>query len=159
MSIRNYNAWIKAARKASAKTGGLSLPAARKSYQKMAARVGRPLKGTDVKKHPRIFKESIPAKSGGKARGFFSGKVKGGAPARGAEAAKGKDVGPISTGEKRDKGRGKGIVGREQGKAQPARKARELVIDSFDDYADAWDFFELDDIEYVSTADYGKSEK
>lgn len=151
MSIRNYNAWIKAARKASAKTGGLSLPAARKSYQKMAARVGRPLKGTDVKKHPRIFKESIPAKSGGKARGFFSGKVKGGvgAPASRPEVAKSKDVGRIPSSAKRG-----GAPS-----AQPARKARELVIDSFDDYADAWDFFELDDVEYVSTADYGKSEK
>ena len=64
-TIRNYNAWIKAARKAAAKTGGLSLPAARKSYRKMAARVDRPLRGTDVKKHPRIFRESIPLRSGG----------------------------------------------------------------------------------------------
>lgn len=62
MSIRNYNAWLKAARKAARKTGGLSLPAARKAYKKMAARVGRPLKGTDVQKHPRIFKDSLPKK-------------------------------------------------------------------------------------------------
>lgn len=65
MSIRNYNAWLRAARKAASKTGGLSLPAARKAYRKMAAHIGRPLKGTDVKKHPIIFKRSIPAKAGG----------------------------------------------------------------------------------------------
>ena len=65
MSIKNYHAWIRAARKAAAKTGGLSLPAARKSYKKMAAAVGRPLKGVDVKKHPIIFKRSIPKASGG----------------------------------------------------------------------------------------------
>lgn len=58
MSIRNYNAFIKAARK----KGGLSLPSARKVYHKVKARLGEPPKGTDVKKHPRIFKESLTAK-------------------------------------------------------------------------------------------------
>jgi len=65
LSVRNYHAWIRAARKASKKTGGLSLPAARKAYKKMADRVGRPLKGTDVQRHPRIFRESIPGSAGG----------------------------------------------------------------------------------------------
>lgn len=31
----------------------------------MSDRVGRTLKGIDVKAHPRIFKQSIPVKSGG----------------------------------------------------------------------------------------------
>lgn len=65
MSLRNYNAWIRAARKASEKTGGLSLPAARKAYRKMSAKLDRPLKGVDVKNHPIIFKRSIPVRSGG----------------------------------------------------------------------------------------------
>lgn len=55
MSIRNYNAFLKAARR----TGGLSLPAARKSYRKMAARLDRAPKGIDVKRHPRIFRDSL----------------------------------------------------------------------------------------------------
>lgn len=65
MARRNYNAWIKAARAASAKTGGLSLPAARKAYKIASERLGRPLRGVDVRIHPRIFKEAIPVKSGG----------------------------------------------------------------------------------------------
>ena len=58
---RHYQAWLKAARKASQKTGGLSLPAkdARKAYRKMAERLDRPPMGVDVKRHPRIFKESL----------------------------------------------------------------------------------------------------
>lgn len=63
MSTRNYQAWLKAARRAAKRTGGLSLPAARKAYRKMAAHVGRPLKGTDVKSHPIIFRKSLPAKN------------------------------------------------------------------------------------------------
>lgn len=116
MSIRNYNAWVKAARRAAKRTAGLSLPYKRKAlaraqarvtkaqarvgkaeskltkanlslakvkmaaarrdmraveragavtmkqaraaYQKMKARLGRAPKGTDVKKHPGIFRDT-----------------------------------------------------------------------------------------------------
>lgn len=55
MSTRNYHAFIRAARK----TGGLSLPSARKVYHKVKERLGEQPKGKDVKLHPRIFRESL----------------------------------------------------------------------------------------------------
>ena len=119
MSIRNYNAFLKAARKAASKTGGLSLPAARKAYKKMSARVGRPLKGIDVKKHPRIFKESIPVKSGGRNAKRFTGLSKirkqTGAASRGSN--KGGSEGRGSGGSVKRK-----TVGGVQGKPQPATR-------------------------------------
>ena len=117
MATKNYNAWIKAARRAAKRTAGLAAPSkrkaleraqarvakaqaavgkanvrlgkaklaearaamraagrelkaieksgnltmidARKAYRKMSDRLGRPLKGVDVAKHPRIFRESM----------------------------------------------------------------------------------------------------
>ena len=53
-SIRNYNAFIRAARKKADLTQGQ----AKTVYRQMSAKLGRPLSGTDVKKHPRIFKGS-----------------------------------------------------------------------------------------------------
>src|SRR5579872_1250644 len=55
MSRRSYHAFIRAARK----TGGLSLPAARRVYKKVSDRLGEPAKAVDVKRHPRIFRESL----------------------------------------------------------------------------------------------------
>lgn len=66
MSVKNYHAFIRAARK----HGGLSLPAARKVAKKVAARLDRPVKGVDVQKHPRIFRESLSAASRRKAAGL-----------------------------------------------------------------------------------------
>lgn len=59
MSLRNKNAWIKAARKVAAKTGGLSRPSLLKAYTAAKVKLGREPKGTDVKKHPIIFKRII----------------------------------------------------------------------------------------------------
>jgi hypothetical protein len=130
-TIRNYNAWIKAARKAAAKTGGLSLPAARKAYKKMAARVGRPLKGTDVKLHPRIFRESIPKRSGGRA-----------APKRTAAVRVARAPGPAAP-------------------SKPAVAERAVVktrrIESIDQFlALAAELFDVGEVEYVSTQEYRK---
>ena len=53
-SIRNYNAFIRAARKKSDLTQGQ----ARNVYRQMSQHLGRKLNGVDVAKHPRIFKKS-----------------------------------------------------------------------------------------------------
>lgn len=53
-SIRNYNAFIRAARKKSDLTRGQ----ARNVYRQMSQHLGRKLQGVDVAKHPRIFKKS-----------------------------------------------------------------------------------------------------
>lgn len=55
MSIRNYNAFLREVRK----KHGLTQKQAQAAYRKTATRLGRPAKGTDVKRHPRIVKESI----------------------------------------------------------------------------------------------------
>jgi len=55
VSIKNYNAFLRAARR----TGGLSLPAARKVYRKVSKRLGRSAKGIDVRNHPRIFRDAL----------------------------------------------------------------------------------------------------
>ena len=54
LSIRSYNAFLKAAKA----RGGLSHKQAQAAYRVMRARIGRSLKGVDVKRHPRIFSES-----------------------------------------------------------------------------------------------------
>lgn len=53
-SIRNYNAFIRAARKKADLTPGQ----AKTVYRQMSQKLGRPLTGTDIKKHPRIFGKS-----------------------------------------------------------------------------------------------------
>lgn len=130
-TIRNYNAWIKAARKAADKTGGLSLPAARKAYKKMAARVGRPLKGTDVKKHPRIFKESLP-KSNQKRTG--------------KDAARNKSTSVSS----------RRTTKKTQAQRVQAAPARARKIKSLREFEDLGDDFGDSFIEYASTAEYKK---
>jgi len=55
VSLRSYHAFIKAARK----TGGLSLPAARRSYHAVSERLGEPAKAKDIKAHPVIFRDSL----------------------------------------------------------------------------------------------------
>ena len=97
----------------------------------MAAHVGRPLKGTDVKKHPVIFRRSIPRKSGGLA-----------APKRKpAEIRK-----PVP-------------AKRAAPKAAPvARKPARRVIRTIAEFERALDLMLQGDLEYVSTAEY-KSKK
>ena len=131
-TIRNYNAWIKAARKASEKTGGLPFsPAARKAcHCKMADRVGRPLKGVDVKKHPRIFKESIPLRSGGRKP----------APKRGAAPVR------------------RSVPAQRTAPAPAPRRAK--VIRSIEEWErlTELDFeYTQEDLEYASTAEYKSS--
>jgi len=100
----------------------------------MAAHVGRPLKGVDVKKHPIIFKRSIPVKSGG------------------LGAVKRKTTGVRGAGTTKAAGRKAGVVSSKPG-ATPQR-VRERVIRTLDDFVDWLDFG--DEIEYVSTAEYRK---
>jgi len=144
MSVKNYHAFIRAARK----HGGLSLPAARKVAKKVAARLDRPVKGVDVKKHPRIFRESIPKNARRKAAGLSVRSKRAGAtvrkqtrPAassRNAAASK-SAVGRIPAGKKQA-ARG-GSVSRQ---AQSARSSRVVVVPPAK-------------VEYVSTPEYSKS--
>jgi hypothetical protein len=55
-SVKNYNAWIKQARRAS----GVSLPEARQAYRLERDKRGGPLRGVDVKRS-RTFKDSVTA--------------------------------------------------------------------------------------------------
>lgn len=150
MSIRNYQAWLRAARKAAKKTGGLSLPAARKAYKKMAARVGRPLKGVDVSKHPRIFKDSLPAANRKPASAYRVGPVRkqaGAVASRGvkrssAGAAKGR-IQPTT----KPAARGGAVPGQ----AQQAR-AKGLVVTKPERLSQ-------DFVEYISTPEYSKKGK
>src|SRR6516165_10669134 len=52
-AIRSYNAFLKEARAAH----GLSLKEARAAYRNVSDRLGRPAKGVDVARHPRITKQ------------------------------------------------------------------------------------------------------
>lgn len=54
-TIRNYNAWIRNTR---AKYG-ISLKEARESYRIARKDLGRPLRGVDVKRHPRITGRAV----------------------------------------------------------------------------------------------------
>lgn len=146
MSTRNYQAWLRAARKAAKKTGGLSLPAARKAYKKMAARVGRPLKGVDVSKHPRIFRDSLPAKNRSATRSIASGgfRKQAGAATRASAVSQRQRGGqgarriPAAT---KPATRGGAV----SGKAQPAG-AKGLVVSSQSE--------RMKPTEYVSTPEY-----
>lgn|SRR5574337_51488 len=84
-TIRNYNAFLK-----SAKKEGLTHRKAQQTYRSMSGRIGRSLKGVDVLRHPRIFQQEgrkslkppmipgpmIPGEfsaGGGESGRFFSG--------------------------------------------------------------------------------------
>lgn len=138
MSTKNYQAFLKAARK---RDGGLSLPAARKVYKKVAARLGRSPKGVDVKKHPRIFRESLPAAARRRISGLS--KVRKSTKASSAANTGGKSrpgsvVGRIPAGKK-SATRG-GVVSRKAQQAGPSR----LVVKP------------PAPVEYVSTPEYKK---
>ena len=169
MSVRNYHAFIKAARK----TGGLSLPAARKTYQKMKARLDRAPKGTDVLKHPRIFKASIPATRGRKSSGAGlsavrkqAGKTPGGANKSGGKrtASGGRTSGRAAVGRIPNKPqpstRGVSKARRESPAQERAARPSRVVVNTLEDlYAfldDYEDFEPVDDDEYVSTVEYKK---
>jgi hypothetical protein len=167
VSIRNYNAWIKAARKAADKTGGLSLPAARKAYRKMAGRVGRPLKGVDVKKHPRIFKESIPVKSGGKRPIKRATPVREAMPkksgGRKLQSSSGKNRaigGAVGATSRRARMGGMGGGGGGDAEVGGGRDggAGRRSITSIEDFMNLGDLdFESEDMEFASTAEYKKN--
>ncbi len=143
MSIRNYNAFLKAARKASKRTGGLSLPAARKVYKTMAARLGRPLKGTDVRKHPRIFGESERTRK----RAAPSGTPKVRKPGLEKPAAGKRTISkPSQPATKR--------VPSKPAKRVPVRKP-EQVIESIKDFDKLFDLMLQEDLEYASSTEYG----
>jgi hypothetical protein len=170
MSVRNYHAFIKAARK----TGGLSLPAARKTYQKMKARLDRAPKGTDVKKHPRIFKASIPAKRGRPSLiGGLSkirqqtGKVAGGSNKRSSQGKAGRgSSGRVAVGRIPNKPqpstRGMPKARRESPAKERAARPSRVVVNSLEDLYAFLDeraedlALQEDSDEYVSTVEYKK---
>lgn len=121
-SNRSYHAFIRAARK----DGGLSLPAARKVYRKVSERLGVPAKAVDVKRHPRIFKESLLKRDRDRLNREREEK-------RRANARR-----------KRERER----------KEREKEKPRKRVIESFDDFEEMEDYFLDEDIEYASTAEY-----
>ena len=109
MSVKNYHAFIRAARK----HGGLSLPAARKVAKKVAARLDRPVKGVDVQKHPRIFRESLNAAQRRKATGLA-------ARSKRAGSKVGQQTRPASS--PRSAAASKPAVGRIPARAKPAAR-------------------------------------
>jgi hypothetical protein len=148
MSTRSYHAFIKAARK----TGGLSLPAARKAYHKMKDRLGRQPKGIDVKKHPRIFKQSLVSKSR---------KTNSSAKAAGVAKNQSKPIRAARTGKGSAKPTQKPRSQARPQRAAPQRVRRvtsfERFIESFEDFMEFFEDFEdelLPEVEYVSTAEY-----
>lgn len=153
MSVKNYHAFIRAARKAAAKTGGLSLPAARKVYRKVKARLDRDPKGVDVQKHPRIFRESLPNKSRRKAAGLAArstsklrkqaGKTSSAGTRSGTPVKRvgGSLVGRVPSKSKSSKGGG-AVSGRKSATEKRASGPSRLVVKL---------------IEYVSTPEYTKS--
>ena len=132
MARRNYNAFIKAARK----TGGLSLPAARKAYKQITERLGRPAKGIDVSKHPRIFKQTITTKAGRRKPGFADQTRRPGASAKGSKRVRSTPiVKPTSS-----RGAAGGVQPPRKAPAQPPGPARPILAP----------------VEYVSTPEYTK---
>jgi len=143
VSVKNYHAFIRAARK----HGGLSLPAARKVAKKVAARLDRPVKGVDVQKHPRIFRDALTAAQRRKKAGLSapskrrSGMLRKqtGASTRASSAGvKRSAVGRIPAGKKQA-ARG----GAAPGKAQQAGPSRLVVARE----------------EYISSPEYTKSNR
>lgn len=59
-SIRNYNAFLKAARK----EHGITLGEARQAYRDVTAKLGRAARGVDVSRHPRITKAAVKSAAG-----------------------------------------------------------------------------------------------
>lgn len=192
MSRRNYNAFLKAARKSAKRTAGLSLPYKRKAlerasarvkraqvalgsaqtrlakaklvearagvratrrdiaateragkltmkqaraaYKKMAAGLNRPLKGTDVRNHPKLFTRSLPTGI----RKAFAGRTR----LRKA----------VSKGVAKPKG---GAVPR---KPEPTlERKRQRVIRTIEELIEEFEQEMMDeDVEYASTAEYMK---
>ena len=151
MSRRNYNAFIRAARK----TGGLSLPAARKTYRVMTERLGAPAKGINVKSNPVIFRQSatksITAREARKV--VASGAKKGIAASIARSKVKSLDLGRMSEKPKPAKGGGR------KGPTLPERETRRVVkvreIQSLDEYvALRGEGLSDDFVEYAATQNY-----
>ena len=132
-SIKNYNAWIREARKS-----GADIKTARAAYRIASERIGRPLYAVDARRHPRILSDSLRSakrKAGGNA----------GASRRSAAGKRG-----VAANAQRGQGGGGGAASGFAG-------ARGSVGGgySFDDYQDDLDTFGDFDFEYESSADYG----
>ena len=143
MSQRSYQAFIKAIRK---RHGGLSLPAARKAAKVAAVRLGRPVRGIDVKQHPRIVKEAVPKAAGGVKPSKAGLRAR-----RAVESAERKKV------KVREAKRG-----REPGRKQPPKKGAEPKapaaprrITSIAEF-ESLEGIAAEEVEYVSTAEYRK---
>ena len=130
-SIKNYNAWIREARKVNP---DVTLQAARRAYKVASERLGRNLFGRDVARHPRISKDSLKtgirqesrARSNRARRDFSSEANK---PA--------KRSGSRPRGAKTDRRGGDRITSISQ------------YLDFLEDYGG-----EFEDVEYESSADY-----
>lgn len=122
-SVKNYNAWIKQARKASR----VSLKEAREAYRIERDKRGGPLRGVDVKRS-RTFKDSVTAAQVRQA--------KAGVKIRNDREVSGGGGGSFSGGGSA----GSGIA--------------VSSVESWDAYYD--DFFDFEDVEIESSADYGE---
>jgi hypothetical protein len=60
LSIRNYNAWLRAVRK----EFGITQKQAQAAYRRASKRSGRSLLGVDVLRHPRITKDAVKRRGG-----------------------------------------------------------------------------------------------
>lgn len=138
MARRNYNAFIKAARR----TGGLSFPAARKAYTQVSERLSRKAKGNDVKAHPRIFRETISTKGGKRRPGFADTNAK-----RSASGRQRVRVAPVANKAARGSAANKSKPSG-QTPAQQAGPSR-LVLTKAERLSQ-------DFVEYVSTPEYTK---
>lgn len=116
-SIRNYNAFIKEARA----QHGLSLREARAAYKGVTERLGRPARGVDVGRHPRITKQEAQKASKQIAREDRSRKREGNRERRERE--------------KREKTGGAGM-----GEIAKPAKAFKSLADYWDWYQDAEDY-------------------
>jgi len=126
-SVRNYNAWIKQARKAS----GVGLKEAREAYRVERDKRGGPLRGVDVKRS-RTFKDSVTA-----------------AQVRTAKAAV-----KIRNDREVSGGGGGGGGGGFSGGGSAGSGISVSSVDAWDDMWD--DFNDYEPVEIESSADYGE---
>lgn len=61
MSIRNYNAFLKAVKK----KHGTTHKQAQSAYRRLSKKIGRPAKGVDVSKHPRLTRAALQGRKRG----------------------------------------------------------------------------------------------
>lgn len=134
-SIKNYNAWIKRARKASR----IDLATAREAYRIEKQKSGGPLRGVDVARR-KTFKDSITAAQFATARKEV--KIRDGKKVR--TGARVRDISGADVG-----GGGGGGSGGSLGGGIAISS-----VESWDQYYDDFDFYEP--VEIDSSADYGE---